>query len=403
MKLHTKFSLPAIRQRGFTLIELLISMALGLAVLVAMGSVYVVAKQSFRFQETSGQMLEDANFAMETIARDLRMAGFGGCSSVTTNTVGAVTTTYPRMGLAASPTAITGPNPLGTVFAGMTAAEVAMRAQPLAPENFIRGFDSIPSAMFASGSAPTSENTDAIFFAAGSPRAIAVTATMAAATSPLTIAADPHGWVGNNYHMVVSDCKSSALFVGRVAAGGLSIGHGTTLGNAADSFPGNYLFGEDAIVTPLEWNFYYVAKRSGASTPSLYRINYDGNTRDGNPLEIVANVESVRFHYGENTGGIDTATNASCNLASGGATCSPTFQTDAWRTTAASVTDWSRVVAVRVGLMVVSADAAISSDVAAPALTLLGATYTVPTSATGSRVRKEYSTTVTLRNRIPVR
>jgi type IV pilus assembly protein PilW len=188
-----------------------------------------------------------------------------------------------------------------------------------------------------------------------------------------------------------------------VATGGLSIEHGMTLGNAADSFPGNYLFGADAIVTPLEWNFYYVAKRSGASTPSLYRINYDGNTRDGNPLEIVANVESVRFHYGENTRGIDTATNASCSLATGGATCTPTFQTDAWRTTAASVTDWSRVVAVRVGLMVVSADAAISSDVAAPALTLLGAAYTVPTSATGSRVRKEYSTTVTLRNRIPVR
>lgn len=402
MKMLSNTCWASKRQHGFTLIELLISMALGLAVLVAMGAVYIVAKQSFRFQETSGQMQEDANFAMETIARDLRMAGYGGCSSVTTNTVGALTTTYPNMGLAASPTVITGPNPLGTVFPGLTAPELAIRVRPLSPVNFIRGFDSIPATMF-SGTAPSYSNTDAIYFAGGSPKAIAVTAAMAAATSPLTIAADPHSWVGKDYYMVVSDCKSSALFLGRVAAGGLSITHDTGLGNAADNFPSSYLYGADALVMPVEWNFYYVAKRTGASAPSLYRINYDGNTRDGNPLEIVANIEALKFNYGENTTGKDTATNLTCSLATGGATCAPTYQVDAWRTTAATVTDWSRVIAVRVGMIVVSADTTAASDIAAPALTLLGAAYTVPASATGSRVRKEYSTTVVLRNRIPAR
>lgn len=393
---------PQSRQHGFTLVELLVSIALGLAVLMAMASVYVAAKQTFRFQETSGRMQEDANFALDTIAKDLRLAGYAGCMGVDTVTVGATTTTYPQMGLAASPTAITGPNPLGTVFAGMSAAEVAMRTQPLAPANIIRGWDSIPSAMFAS-SAPSYSYTDALYFAGASNKAVGVTVVMASATADVTIAADPNSWANKDYYFVASDCRKSSLFVGRVPAAGTSIAHGTGLGNAAANFPSSALYGVDTVVAPVEWNFYYAAKRTGASSASLYRVNYDGNARDGTPLEIVANVETLKFHYGENLKGKDTATNAVCTIATGGATCAPTYQADTWRTTAAGVTDWSRVVAVRIGLMMLSADEAVNSDIAAPALTLLGAAYTVPVDAVGNRVRKEFSTTVVLRNRVPAR
>ena len=387
---------------GFTLVELLVSIALGMGVLLAMSSVYVATKQTFRFQETSGRMQEDANFALETIAKDLRLAGYAGCMGVDTVTVGAVTTTYPQMGLAASPTAIDGPNPLGTVFAGMSAAEVAIRAQPLAPANIIRGWDSIPSAMFAS-SAPTYANTGALYFAGASSKGVGVTGVMASATADLTIAADPNGWATKDYYFVASDCKKSSLFVGKIPVAATSIAHGAVLGNAADTFPSSAVYGIDAVVTPLEWNFYYAAKRSGATAASLYRINYDGNARDGVPLEIVANVETLLFHYGENLNGRDTATNAVCTIATGGATCAPSYQADTWRTTAAAVTDWSRVVAVRIGLMMVSADEAVNTDIAAPTLTLLGAAYTVPSATEGNRVRKEFSTTVVLRNRVKAR
>jgi type IV pilus assembly protein PilW len=402
MKSESSFVLKRSGQQGFTLIELLISIALGLAVLVALASVYVVAKQSFRFQETSGRMQEDANFALETISRDLRMAGYAGCMGVETITVGAVTTTYPNMGLAASPSAITGPNPLATVFSGATPADMAIKARPLAAANFIRGWDSIPSAMFAS-SAPSYANTGALYFAGGSAKAVSISVAMAADDSALTIAGDKYSWSGKEYYMVVSDCNSSSLFGGKVAASGLSIAHDAIFGNTTDKFPTDYKYGADALVMPLEWNLYYAAIRTGADTPSLYRVNYDGNARNANPLELVANVETLVFHYGENTKGKDTATSLSCNLSAGAATCAPTFQTDEWRKTAAAVTDWSRVVAVRIGMMMVSADANATADLAAPALTLLGDAYTVPVTATGSRVRKEYSTTVVLRNRVPAR
>ena len=391
-------------QRGLSLVELLVSLVLSMAVLIGLASVYVAAKQSFRFQETSGRLQEDAVFALEMIAKDLRMAGFAGCRGVNQNP-GPIY--FPRLTLAAAPTAIDGPNPLATVEPGFT----TVTTQPLTPYNFLRGFDNVPSAMFVATAIPSSNGTDSLFFSGGSASVVSVTAPMATAATALTIGADPFNWAATTtptanpgvYNMIVSNCLTSSLFAGKVTTGGTLIAHDTSLGNVANDFPTSPLYGVDALVMPLEWSFYYVAKRSGAITPSLYRVFYDGNKRDGNPQEIVANVESMKLHYGENLNGIDDVSTLTCVLATGGATCTPTLRADVWRTTAASVTDWSRVVGVRIGLMMVGADAGAAADVTTATPPLLGASYTLPTGASSTRLRKEFSTTVLLRNRISPR
>ncbi len=385
---------PAIgmrRQLGVTLVELLISLALGLAVLVGLSAVYVAAKQSFRFQETGGRMQEDAMFALETISRELRMAGFAGCRGVEKITIGAVDTYYPELGMTSgSPSGISGPNPLALVEPGVP--EVVLK--PLSPMNFVRGFDNVPNAMFATP--PTSSATNSLFVSGGSEKAVSVTATMAAVGDPLTIAAGSAGFLDSTkiYNMVVANCNSSSLFAGQLV-GGNQIVHTTAIGNAtvgtnaANAFPSTPLYGVDAMVMPLQWSFFYVATRAGAATPSLYRIHYDGSAR-GSAEELVSHVESMRLHYGENTVN-DAATGA------------PTMQADVWRTTAGAVTNWSRVVAVRVGLMMVSEDNAANLDVASAAPTLLGEAYTGPAGKSATRLRKEFSTTVVLRNRVAPR
>ena len=88
-------------------------------------------------------------------------------------------------------------------------------------------------------------------------------------------------------------------------------------------------------------------------------------------------------HYGE-----DTSTSTA-----------PTMQADTLRTTAGAVAAWSRVVAVRVGLMMVTSDATAGIEVTQTTPTLLGQSYTVPTG-TGNVIRKEFSTTIVLRNRV---
>lgn len=403
----------AVRSRisGFTLVEMLVSIALGLGVLLALSAVYVAGKKAYSFQENTGRLQEDAVFALDTISRDLRMAGFAGCRGVDSDTTTSPATYYPTLGLTAGAAGgINGPNPLSAVFT----TDAAILRQPLSASNVIRGFDTIPSAFFSS--APSNTLGNSLFFSGGSSNSLGITSAMAAPSTALTVgtggsfttANDPAGWGSTKvYNMVVSDCTSSAVFVGQFNAGLNQIIHtaattGTNNGtNSADNFPGSYKFGTDAILMPIEWNFYYVATRSGASTPSLYRVFFDGNARQA-AQEIVANVESMKLNYGENLNGVDTTTtpgsSVACTIATGGVNCTPTRIADVWRTTAASVTDWSHVVAVRIGLMMVSAEDTANKDVAPATPTLLGQAYTRPSGASATRLRKEFSTTVVLRN-----
>ncbi|HOE23135.1 MAG TPA: prepilin-type N-terminal cleavage/methylation domain-containing protein [Smithellaceae bacterium] len=63
---------------GFTMIELLIAMAVGLVLLAAVYSVFLVQNKELRNQEQITEMQQNARMAMEMISRDLMMAGFGG-------------------------------------------------------------------------------------------------------------------------------------------------------------------------------------------------------------------------------------------------------------------------------------------------------------------------------------
>jgi len=66
------------RRSGFTMIELLIAMAVGLVLLAAVYSVFLVQNKELRNQEQITEMQQNARMAMEMISRDLIMAGFGG-------------------------------------------------------------------------------------------------------------------------------------------------------------------------------------------------------------------------------------------------------------------------------------------------------------------------------------
>lgn len=374
------------RHTGLTLIELLIALALGLAVLIGLSSVYVAVKQSFRFQETTGRLQEDGAFALDTIAKDLRMAGYAGCAGINKTTVASVSTYFPGSVIAtAYANTLNTANPLSQ----LSSATAEMTQQPLTSQNFIRGFDGIPSTMFAS-SAPTNTSTDSLFFSGGSSNAVSISSTMAFATSTLTLATDTYNWRNDTTNtFIVSNCVSSSSFIGQVSAQGTGykVTHDTTLNNSADTFTSSTLFGTDTIVMPLEWSFYYINTRSGATTPSLYRVFFNGNSRSL-PQEIVSNVESMKLHYGES--------NADASGVS-------TLQADNWRTNAAAVTDWSRVVAVRIGLMMVSSEDNTNPEVTLPTPYLLGAAYTKPSGASANRLRKEFSTTVVLRNTVAAR
>jgi type IV pilus assembly protein PilW len=380
-------------QAGFTLVELLVALALGLFVLIGLTSVFIAVKQSFRFQETSGRLQEDAAFALDTISRDLRMAGQAGCLGISKITTGsgptAVSTYFPGSVIGTGyANGLNLANPLSQVLT----SEAEVTTQPMTAYNFVRGFDGIPAAMFPS-SPPSNTTTDSLFFMGASSKAVALSSPMTVANSALTIATDTFNWrsaSNNTRTFIISNCASSSVFVGLTSAAGTGaqIAHGTAQGNSVDTFTSSTVFGTDTVVMPLEWSFYYVATRAGADTPSLYRIFFNGSNRS-NAEEIVSNVESMQVHYGESN--LDATSGLS------------TLKADIWRTSPTAVSDWSRVVAVRVGLMLVSSLDNANPGVTIGTPTLLGATYALPSGASANRLRKEFSTTVVLRNAVAAR
>jgi type IV pilus assembly protein PilW len=391
-----------ISNQGVTLIELLISMVISLIVIIALSGVYITAKQSIKFQDTTGRMQEDAAYALEVISRDVRMAGYAGCRGVEANVdpVSGVTTYFPgSMVLSSVTNDKASLNPLASLSS--LSSDASVTVQPLTPHNFLRGFDTLDTGLLPA-SVTTDTRSHALYFSHVAVNSVVLNTTMTNSTDTLAIGTDTYSWGTTARFYVISDCYKSHIFLGQVSGStpSLVLTHDMTAGNFSDAFTPTAVYSPGAMIAPLEWRYYYIAARSGAGTGapmSLYRKRHNGLVALG-AEEIIANVEGLRIHYGENTAfrlPLPTPPEAPV----------PTYNADVWRTSAANVTDWSRVVAIRVGLMMTNpeGDGSFEADAVPSAPTLLGQSYTLPTGASPTRVRKEFSTTIVLRNRVPTR
>lgn len=63
------------REAGLTLVEIMVSLTLGLIVLLAVGSIYINSRQTYRVQEDSARIQEAGKYALEVIGRSIRQAG----------------------------------------------------------------------------------------------------------------------------------------------------------------------------------------------------------------------------------------------------------------------------------------------------------------------------------------
>ncbi len=77
------------RQLGLSLVEILVALVISLFLLAGIVQVYTGNKQTFAFTNALAEIQENARFAMDIMAQDLRLAGEWGCiafdSSDTTN------------------------------------------------------------------------------------------------------------------------------------------------------------------------------------------------------------------------------------------------------------------------------------------------------------------------------
>ena len=82
------------KENGFTLIELLIAMTIGLIILTALSSTFLMQRKIYDVQEQIVEMVQTARAAMDMMTREIRMAGYdpsglanAGIVTVTSNSI----------------------------------------------------------------------------------------------------------------------------------------------------------------------------------------------------------------------------------------------------------------------------------------------------------------------------
>ncbi len=338
------------RQLGISLVEILVAVVISLFLLGGVIQVYVGNKASYSFTEAIGRIQENARFAMETMAQDLRMAGFFGCAIFdpedTENIVNNLNVDSPDY------------NPALHDFLG---AGILNGSEG----DGLNGSDSITMR----GSKPTQVNVHPPYNVSTSAM-IHVTATEAVQPDDI---------------VMVSNCRGADIFqvtnkTNSTTASQNAIVHNT--GAPTPGTPGNYnpdsckdggnahclsqTYGSDAALFEMQTVTYSI--QAGASgEPALWR------SENGTDIELVDGIEQMQILYGLDTDGDDFPNQY---------------------VTIDNVPDTYDVMSIRLMLLVRS-----DSDFLAEAsqtYTYNGATVT----PADRRLRQVFQTTIALRNRV---
>lgn len=327
------------RQSGMTLVELMIALALGLFLVGGVLYVFLGSKINYNVNEHLSRMQENGRFGMAMLTRDLRQSGFLGCAQ----NVDRIKNTL-----------------------NDTASDYLWRF-----DEAVNGFEATPSgwtpSLDSTIPAPKS-GTDVVTLRRTNVDGLDV-------TQHNTPSADIK--VLNNDILevgdiaMVTDCKDAAIFqITNInsTGGGFNLVHNTGTGT-----PGNFTsdlgkdFENNGKVFRMETATYYVAD-PGNGVGSLWR-----KINDEDAEELIPGVEDLQLLYGEDTNDDRRA--------------------DQYVT--ADAVNLDNVVSIRTALLVTSLDEPSTESVPYDFVHFSDA------NPGDNRLRREFTTTVNLRNRTP--
>ncbi|MFT7470804.1 MAG: type IV pilus assembly protein PilW [Kiritimatiellia bacterium] len=370
------------KSRGLSLIELLVSMVLGLTLATGVVQIYAGSNTTERDREARQRIQENGRFATNFLSQEIRMAGYLGCLSsipgATVNSIldGPPATFQPQYGVQGWEA--TGTNPGVINNSGSDVAVVATNTAEWTngeAGHVIPTFNAMP-------------NSDIIriWNAAGTPGQVSV---ITDGVAPSIVAESDVGIAANDF-LIISDCEQADFVQACVVTPIDAITSTITLSTACD--PGNNapaaissaVSTNSAEVVRLEGTIFYVGKRddTATNTSSLFRRQLSATGTAGVAEELIEGVESMQILYGIN---LDQDVR---NTVDG-------------YLPANLVTEFSKVISVRISLLMQSVE---DGSVPAPQIyTFDGVLYDgvggngdLPTD---TRVRRVFSSTISLRNR----
>lgn len=339
------------KQRGFSLIEVMIALVLGLILLGGAVSIFINNNAVYRLESELSRMQETGRFLIDMISKEVRMAGYTGCSSrqnIVPNVVMTSATHLPPIGL------------LG--------------------QNAITGYDydilnstwepTLPAFISAAGNvnATVQGNTDVFIVQRASECGAQLTSDMSGLGSVVAALTNNCDFTANNV-AIITDCQSADVF--RINTNTLSANSQILVPNS--NLSKIYRATNSQIHQQHSNTFFIAGGTSGDS--AIWMATWDPATSSRYIVsELADGVDQMHILYGE-----DTTGDAYADIYVG----------------AATVADWARVRSIRV-LLLLSSDDNVTTE--PRAFTFNGANVN---GSNDRRLRLAFSTTITLRNRLP--
>jgi len=379
-----------------SLVELMIAMVIGLIIMLGVVQVFSASRTAYQLSEGLARVQENSRFAMDTLQRELRMAGHFGCindqahnlSTPSKQFTTLTAATHPALDFARSiqgyEASDTGP---GDTFTLQSTPDVGGTAySPVLPDEI------------AAATANRIAGSDIVTLRYLMPDGVPVTAVEGTLDKPvfrfdatrmdvLRSGVTAPGLFG------IADCISATTFQARTvnpATGTITFDEAP---NNSTSFSSLYTSGQ-AMLHRAESIVFYVGRDADTGSTSLYRVRFsaapNGALVASDSEAMVEGVENMQLLYGQDrrfngaapSGFIDrqgTAADIETSL---------TVPADGWR----------QVGAVQLGLVMSSPDPAAARQAGEQAaLTALGVTFTAPDDR---RMRAVYQSTIAIRNRL---
>ena len=291
-------------QRGFTVIELLVAVTISLLVISGLSYILAETHKSQRIQAGVQDLQEYGRYAIENLSRDVRGAGYMGCSQGA-NFTNNLNLAYAGLGLPPKikgfEFSTTGASRQWYPSDGSDPADPSSEEVALQSDSFVITYASATPFKVGAGT----EGSASLDLAIIDPN-----------TGSLVDFVLEEGDIPEESFIYVANCESIDLFqVTDVDLGEgadlPALGHTTTdevsPGNAADVLGGTYEAGDDILT--FSTIRYYVSTDPAITDPqgNLIPTLFVDSTNEPNPVPVVVGVENMQVRYGEDTGGTPAA------------------------------------------------------------------------------------------------
>ncbi len=269
-------------QRGVTLIELLVAMVIAFLILAVVVQIYITSRTTYNVEEGVSRLQENARYALDTLAYEIRIAGHSGCAHLDSGQV------ENNIDNATSAVAFD------------TAGIRAYRYTGSGSTNLADWTPGLPSEFFGSlGGVELVPFSDILLIKYAKPNGATLTGNPDPTNANIQIHPTYESQFRPGQTLIITDCQKADIFVGcsvSQSGGKVTITHTVACNNKSSFLKGSYRNG--AEILEFHSRAYFIGRRDATAPPALMRRVLAADGSCCNTEELVEDIETMKLRFG---------------------------------------------------------------------------------------------------------